>query len=253
MIVYSRDDKIFKRTSASYNKFDAYLATTAWSDYEYERISIDSLQEGDEVVFNNMDHTDTVRVVIKNVDNEIELVSHEYAKALKAGTDKMAKDTSNQIDKNIISEMKAIDKLPIMIPDENTPINTIVYSWSNHIEGDHNVGRFFKGIDSQSGKFLVTDKPDFVLRELADYAKIDIEADLQFRAFLNTPKEYRWFAIDSDRRGFVYRNKPILDAHNNWLNEEFSGDICNVGASIGVGLFLQYAELFGKILIERKD
>ena len=85
------------------------------------------------------------------------------------------------------------------------------------------------------------------------YAEIDIEADLQFRAFLNAPKEYRWFAIDSDGRGFVYRNKPILDAHNNWLNEEFSGDICNVGASIGVGLFLQYAELFGKILIERKD
>ena len=167
----------------------------------------------------------------------------------------MAKDISNQIDKNIISEMKAMDKLPIMIPDENTPKGTIVRCKQEY--SSFSQGFLFIRVNRVPERVIVTkyitDINNESYYEVFDKAEIDIEADLQFRAFLNAPKEYRWFAIDSDGRGFVYRNKPILDAHNNWLNEEFSGDICNVGASIGVGLFLQYAELFGKILIERKD
>lgn len=123
--------------------------------------------------------------------------------------------------------------LRVRVPDENTPIHTFIrvidgggdaYFW----RGNNTVSR------SPFGEaFRVNTCGLF----------IDTLADLQFRLFLNAPKEYRWGAIDKDGEGYVYRNKPAL-------NEEWWSKIED---ALSVGLFPQYTDEWDKILVEREE
>lgn len=151
----------------------------------------------------------------------------------------------------MINESKG-KELPRVIPCEITPINTIVYSWNKDVYNDHNIGRFFKGIDGETGRFYVTDKPDSVLVDLADFATIDIISDIKFRAFINAPKEYKWFAIDEDSIGHVFIHEPKLytrDIHGIGLVDEWSDGSERGGFQ--VGYFEQYQKYYKDIVIER--
>lgn len=159
-------------------------------------------------------------------------------------------------------------KLPKLLPDENTPIGTIVKCHCiNDDTGEvEELTRYFISYHCEdaiiiAARYRAADGTHYDKDRFYNY-EIDIEADLQYRAFINAPKEYKWFAINQDGSGSVFQNKPeYLPAGR--LSAEGSGMWCTKSSdmsmdsfrpfSICVGLFLQYKHLHKEILIERKD
>jgi len=170
-----------------------------------------------------------------------------------------------------MNEQETKQLLPKMIPDENTPKGTIVRcSWNKNFDSmsyefficmteDKRILTSTCPIDSIHSEIGMTAE---ITIGLYPYIEIDIEADLQFRAFLNAPKEYRWFAINEDGIGKVFIHYPEcipagrLSAERSglWITKRENMSCDSIRPfSICVGRFDQYKHLWKEILIERKD
>lgn len=150
-------------------------------------------------------------------------------------------------------------KLPKLLPDENTPIGTIVkcHCINDDTGESKELTRYFISYHCEdaiiiAARYRVADGIHSDRDRFYNY-EIDIEADLQYRAFINAPKEYKWFAIDKDGTGHVFVDKPILEKRR-YLGGEIEAweDVESEGI-IGVGMFQQYKHLYKEILIERKE
>jgi len=254
MIYYCRDEKIFKRTTGnSWDKDDPYLDNTAWSDYDYEAVSIDFMKIGDEIV----KHNDGVEVVTGCASGALLTETKALHEARENCYNRIATTIANHTDMEILNELKCKASqihnekcmkvsLPIMIPDESTPKGTICYGvckdtfrhlfYFNDLDNDKYAG------------FLSFEYGRYLHANIFDKAEIDIEADLQFRAFLNATKEYKWFHMDEGGYGYVVKDKPEFDKVSQFWRNKPDGEL----GGLQVGQFSIYQPLWKDILIERK-
>ena len=140
---------------------------------------------------------------------------------------------------DILAPTPALE-LRVRVPDENTPVNTVVKDSAGH-------RFFFKKIDVGNKIYFSTNPLSEINVDRNDWDiicnfVIDTVADLRFRMFLNAPEDYRWGAVDKDGEGYVYKNKPVLGEE--WWSK--------LEDALSVGLFPQYADEWQNILIERE-
>lgn len=76
---------------------------------------------------------------------------------------------------------------------------------------------------------------------------------MQYRAFINAPGEYDWFAIDENGTGHVFKNEPeLILRHYHYTGDEEEWDDNSGLGGYQVGNFSQYIKWYKDIKIKRR-
>ena len=143
----------------------------------------------------------------------------------------LAQEQLRMIDEKIKSTKKTMDSKPKTprIPDENTPVDTLVRVWE--VEGDkaYSCLRYFAG-HIEDDFFMVyhdgctsstNERPQEIPCKFAEIVEETLE-EKRARIFHKfVPEEYKWWAVDPNGKAFYYRNKPSINivSHRFWGNE----------------------------------